>query len=141
MEIFKDIDGHVFEWVISKLNNGEEYSNDLTLGIKLDNILICGIVFSVSAHITYLSIYATNPAWCNRTNLTKIFGLPFDAFGSKAVKCLTSHKNRKINKLLWGLGLKEEGHLRYARADGSHQKVFSITQDELKKKEWYERNS
>lgn len=137
MEIFKDTDGSVFNWIVKSLNNGEYYKNDLTIGIKYDNDLVTGIIYSVEDSITYLSIYATNPKWCTKENLSRIFELPFVKFNSKIVKCLTSHKNRRINRLLWGLGLREEGHLRFARADGTDEKVFSITLKELKKKEWY----
>ncbi len=137
MEIFKDKDGSVFNWVVKNLKNGELYRNDLTIGIRCDNRLICGIIYTVEDKITYLSIFATSPKWCNRTNLSRIFELPFKVFKSKIVKCLTSHKNKRINKLLWGLKLTEEGHLRFARANGTHLKVFSVTEYELKKKRWY----
>ena len=132
MVIFKD-DGKVFEWVKKSLDNGEYYKNDLTIGIKDDRIgLIAGIIYSVVDNITYISIYAENPKWCTASNLTKIFELPFKVFNSKIVKCITDSKNKKVNKLLWGLKLKEEGLLRFARSDGSHERVFSITEKELK---------
>ena len=137
MEIFKD-DGRVYDWVVQKLDNGESYRNDLTIGIRNDKLeLIAGIIYSVVGDITYLSIYATDPKWCSSSHLTKIFKLPFEVFESKIVKCITDSKNKKVNKLLWGLKLKEEGLLRFARANGSHERVFSLTEKELKTKRWY----
>ena len=137
MEIIKDVDGSIYSWVVENLDNGEDYKNDLTVGIKVGNVYVCGIIYSTDKYATYLSIYATDPKWCTPNNLSRIFELPFKVFKTKIVKCLTSHKNKRINKLLWGLKLKEEGHLRFARADGTHLKIFSLTKKELEEKGWY----
>ena len=134
----RDESGKIFEWVVDNLKDDEKYKNDLTLGIKCGiKGLVGGIIYSVSDDICYLSIYTTSPKWCTKENLSKIFKIPFEALDCKIVKCLVSNKNKKINKLLWGLKLKEEGLLRYHRQDGSHERVFSLTYDELKKKRWY----
>ena len=139
MDMFKDKTGEVYKWVVDNCLNGdtEDTDNDLTLGIKCGNKLVAGVVYSNVGKITYLTIYAENPRWCTKANLTRLFEVPFKVFDSKIVKCCTSHKNKRINKLLWGLKLREEGHLRYTRRDSSHLKVFSMTYNELKQKRWY----
>jgi hypothetical protein len=139
MVMFVDKTGEVYNWVLSKACDGDiEYTpNDLTIGIMCDKVLTAGVIYSNVGCITYLSIYADNARWCTKANLTRLFELPFDEFKSKIVKCNTSHKNKRINKLLYGLKLRDEGHLRYTRDDQSHLKVFSITEEELKTKRWY----
>lgn len=141
--VVEDKTGEVYKWVLSNLNDiyipcaEEECPNDLTVGIMCGKVLIAGVIFSVVGCITYLTIYADNPRWCTRATMSRIFELPFNRFNSKIVKCTTSHKNKQANKFLWGLKLRDEGHLRYTRDDSSHLKIFSMTQDELKEKWWY----
>lgn len=132
-----DKTGSIFNWIISKLNNKELYKNDLTLGFIYDTNIVGGVIYSIENKICYLSIYSETPKWCTKENLSKIFIIPFEDLGCKIVKCLTSARNKKINKLMFGLRLRHEGHLRFARADGSHENVFSITEKELKKKRWF----
>lgn len=136
--IYRDKTDKTFNWVLDNLKDKEHYINDLTLAIKNDiNELVAGVIYSRDRDITYLTIYAANPSWCTRKNLSTIFKIPFEVFDSKIVKCVTSHKNKKVNRLLWGLKLKEEGHIRFDRVDGSHSKIFSLTKKELKTKKWY----
>jgi hypothetical protein len=137
MIISKD-KGEVYNWVINSLDEDlTGLPNDLTIGIFGCNMLLAGVIYTNVDNICYLTINAVSPKWCTRENLSKIFNIPFEAFGSKIVKCATSSKNKRVNKLLTGLKLREEGHLRCSRPDGSDEKVFSITQKELKRKEWY----
>jgi hypothetical protein len=137
-EIFKDETGEVYDWVTKNLDNGETYNNSLTIGIKCAKQgLIAGLIYEVDNSVAYLSIYTISPRWCSKKNLSKICDLAFKGLRVKSLKCLTSHKNKKINKLLWGLKFREEGHLRFARANGTHLKVFAIEEKELKNKWWY----
>jgi hypothetical protein len=136
MEIFRDNTGGVYNWVVKSLNNNEDYPNDLTIGIVYDNIIIAGVIYSVVGDETYISIYATSPKWITKKTASTILELPFKAFNSKKVICATSASNKRINKLLRGLNLKEEKTKNY-RKDGSNLYLFSITQDELNKERWY----
>ena len=136
MEMFKDNTGTIYNWVVSNLNNGEEYPNDLTLGIISGNIIIGGVIYSNVNEDTFISIYTESPKWCTRKNLSTLFMLPFELFCSKAVKCSTSDDNKRINKLLRGLNLREE-QTKNARADGSRLNLFSITKDKLKQERWF----
>jgi hypothetical protein len=131
-----DDNNEVYNFIIDKLENGV-YPNDLTLGIYDDNILIGGVLYSLVNDICYISFYAKDPKWATKKNLSFIFALPFNKFQSKIVKCCTSSKNKRVNKLLWGLKLRHEAHLRFGRLDGTDENVFSITEDELKQKRWY----
>ena len=139
MEIFEDKTGEVYEFVTKNLKYKEGIKNDLTIGIKCSNKgLVAGLIYSIDNNVTYLTIYAINPRWCSKKILTKIFTIPFGVFKTKSIKLLTSHKNKKVNKLLWGLKLREEGYLRFARPeDGSHLRVFAIEEKELVNKWWY----
>ncbi len=135
MEIYKD-NGDIYNMVTKELKM-EGLQNDLTIGLFNGKILLAGMVCSVVGKICYLTFYATSPKWCTKESLSRLFELPFKEFDIKIVKCATSHKNKKINRLLTKRKLREEGHLRYSRPDGSHEKVFSLTLKELKNKEWY----
>lgn len=136
MEIYRDNTGKIYNWVVSSLNNGECYPNDLTLGIFSDNILIGGVIYSVIDKDVYLSIYTTTPKWSSRKILTVLFDIPFNIFKAKKVMCLTSVKNDRINKLLKGLGLTQE-RKSTDRKEKTKGLVFSITKDKLNKQRWY----
>lgn len=115
----------------------DELKNDLTLVAKCDNNkIIAGVVYSVIGKIVYLSIYSNSPKWCTKKNINQILGCPFELFDIKIVKAATSNRNKKSNKLLRGLNLREEGFIRFAREDGSHEVIYSITKKELKEKWW-----
>lgn len=136
MEIFNDKTGEIYNWVVSSLNNGECYPNDLTLGLFSDNILIGGVIYSKIDDDVFLSIYTTSPKWCSRKVLSVLFDIPFSIFNAEKAKCAVSIDNKSINKLLKGLGLHEE-HLKRARYDGSLGKLFSIDKNNLINKRWY----
>lgn len=136
MALFKDSDNTVYNWVSQNLLDESSYiKNDLTLAIKINQTIVAGVIFSFLGNVCYLSIYASSPLWCNRQNLSKIFDIALAK--AKIVKCCVSHKNIKINRLLLGLNLHREGLLRFARQNGSHEIVYSITKAELRKKRWY----
>ncbi|QDP49732.1 MAG: hypothetical protein Unbinned6284contig1004_1 [Prokaryotic dsDNA virus sp.] len=136
MEIFKDDTGKIYNWVVSSLDNGEEYPNDLTLGLLHGNIIIGGVIYSKVNEDVFLSIYTTSPKWCSKKTLSILFDIPFSIFDAKKAKCAVSKDNKSINKLLKGLGLQQE-HLKRARADGSLGKLFSIDKNNLIKKRWF----
>jgi hypothetical protein len=138
MEIFKDETGAVYQAVLNGLKEDlSGLQNDLTIGVKCGKLLLAGVVYSVVGKVCCMTIYSTSPSWCTKANLSQLFELPFDIFDIKVVKAGVSHKNKKANKFLRRLKLREEGYLRYARSDGSHEVVFSLTLKELKEKRWY----
>lgn len=132
-----DKDNKIYDWIIRKLDNQHNYPNTLTMGILIDGVIIGGVIYSVVNHICYLSIYTEDSRWCQKNRIKDILSLPFKHLGVKVIKCLTDSRNKPANKLMWGLKLKEEGLLRYARPNGSHERVFSLTENELKKRNWY----
>lgn len=140
----KDENKEIYNWTITKLDGDKKqslyYPNDLTVGIFNGNILLCGVIYSIVNNVCYVTFHAESPKWATKENLSKIFEIPFLEFDNcKIVKCGTSAKNKKVNKLLWGLKLRHEGHLRFGRPDGTDENVFSITYDELKNKRWYKK--
>jgi hypothetical protein len=136
MVIFKDETGDVYDWVMQNLKTGERMINTLTLGISNNN-LCAGVVYSMERDNCYMTIYASSPKWCSRETLTLLFNIPFIELGAKIIRFMTSARNDRINKFLRGIGAKEEGRLRLARADGSDAMAFSIIYDELKRQRWY----
>lgn len=137
MEIFNDKTGKIYNWVVSSLDNGEDYPNDLTLGLIHDNIIVGGVIYSKVDEDVFLSIYTTSPKWCSKKTLSILFDIPFSIFNADKAKCAVSINNKPINKLLKGLGLHEE-HLKRARCDGSLGKLFSIDKDNLINKRWFQ---
>jgi len=130
--------GELYNWIKDSDDNYETLPNDLTIGLFNGKVLLAGVVYSVTCkNICYITIKTASPKWCTKANLSRLFELPFEVFKVKVVKCATSHKNKRINRLLTKRKLREEGYLRYSRPDGSHERVFSLTLKELKNKEWY----
>lgn len=136
-----DDSGKIYDWIISGVYGdvklADSHPNDLTLGLFVDKLLIAGVIYHNVNDICYITFYAKNSKWSSKKNLSDIFSIPFEVFNSKIVKCSTSDKNKRVNKLLWGLKFRHEGHLRFGRPDGTDENVFSITEKELKQKRWY----
>ena len=140
MEIFRDKTGEVYDFVMTGLNEGNiEIPNSLTIGIHCGKVLVAGVIYSVVGKICYMTIYTTTPKWCTKASLSRLFELPFGCFDIKITKAAVSHKNKGTCKFLRRLKMREEGYLRYARLDGSHDVVFSLTEKELKEKRWYKK--
>jgi len=137
MEIYKDTTGEIYNSVVNGLREKLTIPNDLTVGVFSGKVFLAGVIYSVVDKVCYMTINTTNPKWCTRANLSRLFEMPFDLFDIKIVKAVTSHKNKKANWFLRRLKLREEGYLRCSRADGTHEVVFSLTLEELKEKEWY----
>lgn len=138
MELCKDADGNVYKWALDGLSQTEgalQIPNHLTIAVRDSGVIYAGIIFSVIGDICWLTIYAESPRWCQKGILSGIFEIALGL--GKIAKCGTGHKNKRINKLLWGLGLHREGMLRYSRPNGQHEIIWSITAKELKKKRWY----
>jgi hypothetical protein len=141
MELCRDTTGSVYDWVISNLSRyepGLQIPNHLTVAARDKGIIYAGIVYSRIGHICWMTIYAASPIWATRGNISKIIDIAVTT-GSTVAKCATNIKNKKINKLLSGLGFHRDGVMRYARPSGKHEIVWSITRHELKSKRWYKK--
>jgi RimJ/RimL family protein N-acetyltransferase len=136
VDISNDTDNEVYKWVVSGLNNGEIYTNDKTIAILSNDIVIAGVIFSIDNNICWLSIFTSSPKWSTRKVLNQIMDMAF-GFDVKIVKCSVSGENKKIINFLERLGWWQEGCLRYGRADGSDEIVYSLTNEEWKVKRWY----
>lgn len=130
-------DDRMFDYVCKK--TGCELPRELSEAFYVvsDDDITGAIVFTYIGCICYLSIYTKNPKWCSRKVINEIFNYPFKNGDVKIVKATTSAKNKEANKFLSRLKLREEGYLRYNRPDGSHERVFSATMQDLKKKRWF----
>ena len=127
----------VYRFICDKLKMN--ILSNLTLAIVNDKEeLLGGIAYYLdNNNICHLTVVSNSPYWALPQTLSEILKIGFNDFKAKIIKCEVSHKNTKIIRLLSGLGLVKEGLLRYARQDGTHEIVFSITEKEFIKKRWY----
>jgi hypothetical protein len=138
-DLCKDLDGRVYRLVCENLARAEgdcRVANSLTLGFLDGEKIIGGIIYTMVGKMCFLTIWAENPKWCSRTNLARIFGLGF-AGGAAVIKCATDYSNRRVNKLLRGLGFRREGILRFARDNGHDEIVWGLTETEMKSQKWF----
>lgn len=127
----------IYNWVCKSLKM--TLSNTVTMGVVDDKgSLLAGIVYFVDDfRICHISVYAKSPLWLMPGRLNEILKIGFDMLDCKILKFEVSHKNARAIKLLKGLHLVQEGLLRFARKDGTHEIVFSLTKKEMFKKRWY----
>lgn len=137
MELVKDNENRIYDWVVSGLNKTEgtgDYPNTLTIGVREDNTIFAGVVYSKVGNVVYISIYAEHPKWCTPGILTRIFKVGFALGG--ICKAATDAENNKINRLMKGLGLVKEGVLRRGRENGHDEIIWSLTEEEFATKRW-----
>jgi RimJ/RimL family protein N-acetyltransferase len=129
--IKKDTDGSIYEWIKTGLKDGDEFHNDLTIGIYFDRKLIGGITFSIySKFNVYLTIYTEDKSWCCRKIINFVYEYCFTVLCSKKITCIADKSNRKIRKLLTKLGFRLEGVIKYGRLNGRPAFVFGLCYDD-----------
>lgn len=137
MELVKDNENRIYDWVVAGLNKTErpgDYPNTLTIGVRENNTIFAGVIYSKVGHVVYISIYAEHPKWCTPGILTRIFKVGFALGG--ICKAATDAENNKINRLMKGLGLVKEGVLRRGRENGHDEIIWSLTEEEFATKRW-----
>lgn len=137
MELVKDNGQRIYAWVIGGLaatGNFDDCPNTLTIGVRENNTIFAGIIYSKVGHVVYISIYAEHPKWCTPGILTRIFKVGFALGG--ICKAATDAENNKINRLMKGLGLVREGVLRRGRENGHDEIIWSLTEEEFATKRW-----
>ena len=107
------------EWVRRQVKLVLDWGPHTALGIRYDDALIAGVVFS---HFTWPSIEASiasvTPAWCSRRNLKVIFSYPFEQLQCRRLGAMTEADNMHSRQFLRRLGFREEGIMRDALPSG-----------------------
>ena len=127
----------IYNYVCEKLKMN--LAESVTMGVLDDKgELLAGVVYYKDEYgICHISVYAEKPTWALPKRLCDVLRVGFEFLKCKILKFEVSHKNLRAVKLLKGLGVVREGLLRFNRADGTHEVVFSLTEKEFKKKRWY----
>ena len=127
----------IYKYVCEKLNMN--LAETITMAVMDDKgELLAGVVYYKDEYgICHISVQADKPTWALPKRLCDVLRVGFDFLKCKILKFEVSHKNTRAVKLLKGLGVVREGLLRFNRADGTHEIVFSLTEKEFRKKRWY----
>ena len=114
---------------------GQVYS---TIGFVRDNALIAVAVYTnYRGTDIELSLAATDPRWSTRTNWGVIFDYPLNQLGCLRVTSITTKNNKRVRKLMEGVGFVLEGKLRDAFAPRVDAFVYGMTKRDCK---WIEPN-
>ena len=104
----------IAQWVaerVPQVRDIRDFGPFVSLGIldKQDN-LIAGCVYNnYTGHDIHLTFAADSPKWATRTNIKRILTYPFEEAGCRRCSALVAKGNKRVRKLLTGLGFKEEG--------------------------------
>lgn len=114
-----DADDAVCKWVgerVPILAGRAPHNTFKAIGVIRRGVPTAGVVFHNYRPMLdcEVSIASSNPTWCMPEVLRDLFSYPFDQLRVKRLTCLTSAANRKCQKLIEGMGWKEEGRHRLA---------------------------
>lgn len=83
-----------------------------------------------------ISFAATDPRWATRGHINAILGYPFYQLSVRRITAITHIRNRRVAKLLKGLGFMREGKLHQWFDDG-HAIVFGMTREYFLRSKWH----
>jgi RimJ/RimL family protein N-acetyltransferase len=128
-------DRFVADWVAEKLNDMPWATSFSALGM-LDQDrkrLIAGVIYhGYTGTDIILSIAATSPKWCRKSNLAMIFNYPFNTLGCRRATVIVDEHNHRSLRMVRGFGFQQEGLLREAAPDGSNRILFGMLKQECK---------
>lgn len=101
-------------WAESKIT-GAKFANYQTIGVLRDGKIAAVAVYHEYRHPSIeMSFAADSPRWATRQVIYTLMAYPFDQLEVRRVTAITRKKNRKIRRLIEGIGFKLEGTLRFA---------------------------
>jgi len=111
-ELVHGLDDLVGEWVarrIPAVGTSEGWRPFRAIGVAEGRRLIAGAVFhAYSGPDIQISFAAESARWATRSNIAGILDYPF-SIGCSRVTALCERKNKRVRKLLEGIGFKMEG--------------------------------
>ncbi|MCH7888582.1 MAG: GNAT family N-acetyltransferase [Proteobacteria bacterium] len=126
-------DEWVAAWVRRQIPGLGPFGPCTTMAIVDGREIIAGVVYNNyhddcygRPHAISISLAATHPRWCSRRTLRTIFAYPFSQLGVRRLQATVAKKNRRVRKLLEGVGFVLEGKGREAWPDCGDAMFYSM---------------
>lgn len=81
-----------------------------------------------------ISFAAFSPKWAQRGIIRALLSVPFKQYGVKKLWAITGKSNYRCQKLLKGIGFKQEAVLAHHLGQGEHAVVFRLFDQEFSKR-------
>lgn len=111
-ELVHGLDDLVGEWVarrVPEVSHAGDWGPFRAIGVAEERRLLAGAVFThYDGNDIRLSFASDDPRWATRRNIAGILGYPFRV-GCSRITCIADKRNKRVRKLLRGLGFIEEG--------------------------------
>lgn len=72
-----------------------------------------------------------NAKWATRANLLTLMSPPFIKWGMEGITATTNKNNKRVRKILEGMGWKREGTLRNAGGNGQNVMIYGLLRHEF----------
>lgn len=135
--IIFDQNGEIALWVARNLGMQLDPHTSSAIGFMRNGELIAGALYTnwMDPNIE-LSFAATSPRWATKENIFTILSYPFLQLGCRRISAICKIKNKRVRKLLEGVGFVHEGRLRHWCQDGSHGLVYGLTKEDFFESKW-----
>lgn len=132
-------DEEVAGWVAAQLPHASLTPPYRTMGIIRGTELVCGVVYSAwNGDSLEISIAATDPRWATPDVVADILAVPFEQYGAKSIWATALRKNRRVRRLMEGVGFKLEGIRRRHWASGRDACIYGMTVTDWQKSKYHE---
>lgn len=127
--IIFDRDMEVGQWVASRIPDVqtiERFGDFTAYAFASDDLteIYAGVVYhNYRDHDIELVMAADDPRWATKGNIRAVFAYPFIQLGVARVTSICTKRNKRVRKLLEGVGFKREGVARRA-IDGIQDAVI-----------------
>lgn len=111
----------------------EDFGEFASIGIEKDGALIAGCVYNnmrTNGTVPFdmnIAFFAKNASWATRDNMETILDYPFEYLKLARITALVKKSNKKVKKLISGLGFQYEGKARLAWDGVSDAYIYGMT--------------
>lgn len=135
-------DPAVARWVAKHANlegikTAEDFGPHVAFGVSLDRKPVAGIVYHMFRRLSrgntvMVSICATDPRWCSRSVLKKLFSYPFNELGCTSMTAMIAEGNSRSIRLCKGLGFTKVGVMKRGWDGKTNALLFEIIPEQCK---------
>lgn len=114
----------------------EDFGEFVTIGVADKGKIIAGAVFNnmrVNSGVPFdinIAFYAVNATWATRRNMEAILAYPFDYLKLKRITAVVRKSNKRVKKLISGLGFQYEGKGRRAWDGENDAYIYGLLREE-----------
>ena len=104
-------------WLEKRLDGARAGSDSWCIGVWRDEKLAAVAAFTNYRHVDIEIMFASdNPRWATKQTIAYILAFPFVQLKTQRCSAMVLKSNKRVRKLLLGIGFKEEGrHLHAAK--------------------------